>query len=64
MFSTEYSYSLQLEASKEDGRREGIEEGRVEERAGVIKAMKSKGFSVKDIADILSIQEEKVESMK
>ena len=64
MFSAEYSYSLQLEASREDGRREGIEEGRAEERAGVIKAMKSKGFSVKDIADILSIQEEKVESMK
>ena len=48
----------------ESGRAEGWESGRAEERAGVIKAMKNKGFSVEDIADILSIQEEKVESMK
>ena len=64
MFSADYSYSLQLEASREDGRREGIEEGIEKGRAEVVRAMKSKGFSVKDIADILSIQEEKVESMK
>ena len=49
-----------IEKGKMEGRVEGWESGRAE----VVRAMKSKGFSVKDIADILSIQEEKVESMK
>ena len=43
----------------ETGLSKGIEKGRAE----VVRAMKSKGFSIKDIADILSIQEEVVESM-
>ena len=72
MLKAKYSYKDEIrvltqearEEGWESGRAEGWESGRAEERAGVIKAMKSKGFSVKDIADILSIQEEKVESMK
>ena len=49
-----------IEKGIEKGIAEGIEKGIAE----VVRAMKSKGFSVKEIADILSIQEEKVESMK
>jgi len=64
MLKAKYSYKDEIRVLTQEAREEGWESGRAEERAGVIKAMKSKGFSIKDIADILSIQEEKVESIK
>ena len=48
----------------ERGRAEGKMEGRAEGIAEVVRAMKSKGFSAKDIADILSLEEEKVKAIK
>ena len=56
MLKAKYSYKDEIRVLTQEAREEG--------RAEVVRAMKSKGFSIKDIADILSIQEEKVESMK
>ena len=59
MLKAKYSYKDEIKVLTQEAREEGWESGRAE----VVRAMKSKGFSIKDIADILSIQEEMVESM-
>ena len=67
MLKAKYSYKDEIKVLTQEAREEGWESGRAEGwesgRAEVVRAMKSKGFSIKDIADILSIQEEMVESM-
>ena len=47
---------------KEEGRQEGKEEGREEERKKIIQNMFSKGFSIKQIAEIISVSEDIVKS--
>ena len=64
MLNREYFYELEMKVRIQEAFEDELEEGRAEGIAEVVRAMKSKGFSAKDIADILSIQEEKVESMK
>ena len=59
MLKAKYSYKDEIRVLTQEAREEGRESGRAE----VVRAMKSKGFSTKDIADILSIKEEVVESM-
>ena len=79
MLKAKYRYedeiSVRIEEAKKEAKKEGREEGREEgwesglakgierERGEVVRAMKSKGFSAKTIADILSIKEEVIETM-
>ena len=52
-------YYACLEYREEKGRREGFSEGRqegeIEERAKIARAMKSKGFSAEEIADVTGL---------
>jgi len=59
MFSAEYSYSLQLEASKEDGRREGREE----ERFVIARSLVNMGVSLDKISKATGLSEEKIASL-
>ena len=59
MLKAKYNYKDEIRVLTQEAREEGWESGRAE----VVRTMKSKGFSAKDIADILSIKEEVVESM-
>ena len=59
MFSAEYSYSLQLEASKEDGRREGREE----ERFTIARSLVNMGISLDKISKATGLSEEKIASL-
>ena len=54
MFS-EYSYSLQLEASKEDGRREG--------RFTIARSLVNMGISLDKISKATGLSEEKIASL-
>ena len=58
MLKAKYNYKDEIRVLTQEAREEGWESGRAE----VVRTMKSKGFSAKDIADILSIKEEVVES--
>ncbi|MGP1437505.1 MAG: Rpn family recombination-promoting nuclease/putative transposase [Treponema sp.] len=67
MLKAKYSYKdeirVRMQEAREEGWESGLAKGIERERGEVVKAMKSKGFSTKDIADILNIKEEIVESM-
>ena len=59
MFSAEYSYSLQLEASREDGRREGREE----EKSIIARSLVNMGVSLDKISKATGLSEEKIASL-
>ena len=79
MFSAEYSYALELEASKEDGRQEGIaigmergmergraegrEEGREEGVLSVARSLVDIGLSFDKIAKATGLSEEEIASL-
>ena len=56
-------YPDDIQRAMKEGKEKGRTEGRAEGRAEVVRAMKSKGFSIKEIANILNLQEEIVESI-
>ena len=59
MFSSEYSYALELEASKEDGRIEGIREGVL----NTATRMKNNSFDVPTIMKITGLSRETIEKL-
>ena len=68
MFSAEYSYALELEASKEDGRQEGIaigmergmERGRAEERFFMARSFRDMGVPLDKIAQATGLSENEI----
>jgi len=63
MFSAEYSYALELEASKEDGLQEGIERGRAEERFFMARSFRNMGFPLDKIAEVTGLSEEEIKGL-
>ena len=71
MFSAEYSYALELEASKEDGIREGRvigrAEGRAEERLArtlaLARSFRDIGVSLDKIAEATGLSEEEIKGL-
>ena len=59
MFSSEYSYALELEASKEDGRIEGIREGVL----NTATRMKNENCEVAFIQRITGLSRETIEKL-
>ena len=59
MFSSEYSYALELEASKEDGRIEGIREGVL----NTATRMKNENCEVAFIQKITGLSRETIEKL-
>ena len=59
MFSSEYSYALELEASKEDGRIEGLREGVL----NTATRMKNNSFDVPTIMKITGLSRETIEKL-
>ena len=49
-----------IEEGRKEGRKEGLEEGRKEERLRNARAMKAKGFSTEDIAEITGLAPEEI----
>ena len=63
MFLTEYNEEKVLEKEREEGRQEGRREGADENNRKNAKAMKNKGFSLQDIADITGLSLEKIAAL-
>ena len=63
MFSSEYSYALELEASKEDGRIEGKREGIREGVLNTATRMKSENCEVAFIQRITGLSKETIEKL-
>ena len=63
MFSSEYSYALELEASKEDGRIEGIREGIREGVLNTATRMKNENCEVAFIQRITGLSKETIEKL-
>ena len=52
-----------INTERAEGRAEGLEEGRLEERKQNALRMKSKGFSISDIAEITGLSMDEIESL-
>ncbi len=63
MFSSEYSYALELEASKEDGRIEGKREGIREGVLNTATRMKNENCEVAFIQRITGLSKETIEKL-
>ncbi|MCF0134270.1 MAG: Rpn family recombination-promoting nuclease/putative transposase [Blautia sp.] len=63
MLMTKYDYDTDIAVQREEARQEGIEEGIQEGILRVITNMRSKGFTIFEIADILGEPQDVVESL-
>ena len=63
MFSAEYSYELELEASKEDGIREGMKRGRTEERFSIARSLVDIGISLDKVAQATGLSDEEIKTL-